>query len=384
MTVFTAALAVQSKVLEEELRAAAEGLPLHISVDRFDLNDSNGAAESRARTPVEILFLETTKVPDLEGLLRELRAAPNPPAVFAVSHEANSTAILEALRAGVSEFLVPPFRAPLIQALDRISTNRPAIRPPKRTGGKILGFLSSKGGCGATTLVSHVARDLPQQTSSKALLVDFDFDAGLLSFLFKTKSSYSLLDAAENLHRLDSSYWKAVVSNGIPGLEIIGSTLNANHDVLTPEVIKEMFRFFRTEYDWILVDLGRGLNPFRLSVLEQCDEACVVTTAEIVALHHCQKIVTRILENGFTMSNLRVILNRPPKDFDITVQELEKMLGAKIYGPITNDYDTLNESYAAGSLAPSNSLFGKAVSELARRIAGLQSEKSKKWFSLLR
>ena len=384
MTVLTAAVAVQSKALEAELRTAAEGLPLHIAVDESDPIDCKEVAVRTARTPVEILFLETSKVHDLEGLLRELRAAPNPPAVFAVSHEANSIAILEALRAGVSEFLIPPFRAPLIQALNRISTNRPAMYPLKRKGGKVLGFLSSKGGCGATTVVSHVARELPEQTSSKALLVDFDFDAGLLSFLFKTKSSYSLLDAAENLHRLDASYWKAVVSNGIPGLEIIGSTVNASPDVLTPEVIEEMFRFFRTEYDWILVDLGRGLNPFRLSVLGQCDEACVVTTAEIVALHHCQKSVTRILENGFTMSNLRVILNRPPKDFDITVQELEKMLGAKIYGPITNDYDTLNESYAAGSLAPPNSSFGKAVSELTRRIAGLQSEKSKKWFSLLR
>jgi len=37
------------------------------------------------------------------------------------------------------------------------------------------------------------------------------------------KSPYSILDAINNLHRLDASYWKALVSNGIPGLEIIPS-----------------------------------------------------------------------------------------------------------------------------------------------------------------
>jgi hypothetical protein len=68
----------------------------------------------------------------------------------------------------------------------------------------------------------------------------------------------------------------------------------------------------------------------------------------------------------------------------VTIQELEKMLGARIHGTIVNDYETLHESYAEGSLAPPASAIGRAIAELARRIAGLQSEKSKKWFSLLK
>jgi pilus assembly protein CpaE len=380
----TAGIVIETKALAEELRASAEGLPVNIVFEQPNIEDSNSFLEMVERIHVQLLFLEISNLNDVPGLVRRIRALPSPPAVFALHTRADSAAILEALRCGASEFLVPPFRTALAQALERIAGERGAQTGPERVGGKVLGFLSAKGGCGATTIACHLARELAKQTGSKALLTDFDFDAGLVSFVFKIKSSYSVVDAAANLHRLDSSYWKAVVSNGMPGLEMIGSPTSANPQTLNPEVMEKMFRFFREEYGWILADLGRGLNLFHLSVLTNCDELYLITTAEIVALHHTQRITTRLIEHGYNPESLRVILNRPPKQFDVTIQELEKMLGARIHGTIVNDYDTLHESYADGTLASATTAIGRGITELARRIAGLQSEKSKKWFSLLK
>ena len=378
-----AGIVVETKALALELRSSAEGLPVNFVFEQHEIGDWTSFAERIERLPIQALFLETSHLDDVPGLVRRIRALASPPAVIALHTQADSAAILEALRGGVSEYLVPPFRSALTKALERIAAERPAPAGPERVGGRVLGFLSAKGGCGATTIACHLARELPKQTASKALLTDFDFDAGLVSFVFKTKSPYSIVDLAANLHRLDSSYWKAVVSNGIPGLDLIGSASSVNVGALTPEVIEKIFRFFRAEYDWVLADLGHGFNPFRLSLLTNCNEVYLITTAEIVALHHTQRIVTRLTESGYNPENLRVILNRPPKQFDVTIQELEKMLGARIHGTIVNDYDTLHESYSQGNLAPPATAIGRSITELARRIAGLQSEKSKKWFSLL-
>jgi pilus assembly protein CpaE len=378
----TAGIVIETKALAEELRASAEDLPVTFVLEQPEIGDWSAFVEKIERLQVHVLFLEISNLDDVPGLVRRIRALPSPPAVFALHTRADSTAILEALRCGVSEYLVPPFQAALAQGLERIAAERQAQAGPERVGGKVLGFLSAKGGCGATTIACHLGRELAKQTASKALLADFDFDAGLASFLIKTKTPYSVVDAALNLHRLDSSYWKAVVSNGIPGLETIASPGSANAHVLTPDAIEKMFRFFRTEYGWVLADIGRGFNSYRLSVLTNCDQAYLVTTTEIVALHHAQRIITRLSESGYNIENLRVILNRPPKQFDVTLEELEKILGARIHGTILNDYGTLNDSYAEGNLAPSASGFGRGITELARRIAGLQTEKSKKWFSL--
>ena len=113
---------------------------------------------------------------------------------------------------------------PLRRALERRSRERGrgAGRPAK--AGKAFGFLSAKGGCGATTLACHVAAELGY-AHQKVLLADLDLDAGMVAFITKTKSVYSILDAVNNLHRLDISYWKALVSNGIPGVEIVSSPL---------------------------------------------------------------------------------------------------------------------------------------------------------------
>jgi pilus assembly protein CpaE len=376
-----AGIVVETRFLSDELRSAAEGLPVKFLFEESEIGDWNAFAEKLERFPVRVLFLETTHLKDVPGLVRRIRSLPSSPAVFALHTEADSAAILQALRGGVSEYLVPPFRNALAQALDRISAERTVQAGPERAGGKVLGFLSAKGGCGATTIACHLARELPKLTGSKTLLADFDLDVGLVSFLFKMKSSYSVIDAAANLHRLDSSYWKAVVSNGIPGLEMLASPGSANSQPLTSEVIEELFRFFRSEYDWVLADLGRGLNSFRLSVLTNCEEVYLITTPEIMALHFTQRTITRLLESGYNLDRLRIILNRCPKQFDVTIQELEKMLGARIFAIVANDYNTLHECSADGVLAPPASAVGRGISGLARRIAGLELEKSKKWFS---
>ena len=87
--------------------------------------------------------------------------------------------------------------------------------------GKMIGFLSAKGGCGATTLACHVASELQNVTQKNVLLADLDLTSGMVGFLMKTPSSYSILDAIKNLSRLDESLWKALVVEHRPGLSVM-------------------------------------------------------------------------------------------------------------------------------------------------------------------
>ena len=123
-----------------------------------------------------------------------------------------------------------------------------------------MGFLSAKGGCGATTIACHTAAELGRQ-DKHVLLADLDLDAGMIRFLMKTKSPYSVLDALNNLHRLDASYWNALISNGMPGLEIIAAPQAlASKQQPNQEQMQNMLTFCRGQYDFSIVDLGRSLN----------------------------------------------------------------------------------------------------------------------------
>lgn len=371
--------------LAAELHSSLQDMAVEILFEETDVNKADAALTRGNSLGMRLLFLDLSRPQQAFSLIRRTKSLNPAISVFALHEIAEPNAILEAMRAGVSEYLVPPFRSTLEIALQRVTASSESPVASLRAGGKVLGFVSAKGGCGATTLACHLARELPRLTGDKALLTDCDFDAGLVSFLFKTKTLYSLADAATNIHRLDASYWKAVVNNGVPGLDMIGAPAGASTQALTPEHLEKVLSFLKNQYGWVLADVGRGLNAFRMSVLTNCDDIYLVTTVEITALHHAQRTVTRLLESGFPQQRLHILLNRPPRQLDVSIAELEKMLGAEIAATIPTDEEVLAESYAEGTLAPPTSAIGRSIVALGRAIAGLQVEKQpKKRFSLFR
>jgi pilus assembly protein CpaE len=279
------------------------------------------------------------------------------------------------MRAGINEYLYPPLQEPLRRALERRSAERSRRRDAgAKAGGKSFAFFSAKGGCGATTLVTHVAAELGRQ-NQKVLLADLDLDSGMVGFITKTKSVYSILDAVNNLHRLDIHYWKALVSNGIPGVEIVSAPLAlASKQQIKDEQVRHVLGFARPHYDWTLVDLGRSLSHMAMAALEEIDEACLVTTLEVPALHQSKQIIQTLLDSGYGKHRIRLILNRSPKRLDITPAELEKMLGVPIFFMVPNDYPELYETYAEGRMLNRNSDLGKQIAKLALKLASLEIE----------
>src|SRR4029077_12347761 len=151
--------------------------------------------------------------------------------------------------AGINEYLYPPLQDSLRRSLERRSLERSRRREGVKGGGKSLGFMSAKGGCGSTTLVCHVAAELGR-LNQRVLLTDLDLDAGMVGFITKTKSVYSILDAVNNLHRLDIHYWRALVSNGIPRVEIISSPLAlASKQQPQGDQLRQFLAFAKPHYD---------------------------------------------------------------------------------------------------------------------------------------
>jgi ABC-type phosphate/phosphonate transport system substrate-binding protein len=70
-------------------------------------------------------------------------------------------------------------------------------------------------------------------------------------------------------------------------------------------------------------------------------------------------------------------LNRAPKRYEISMGELEKMLGMPVYTSLPSDYQALNESYSEGKLLDSGSALGKHFTRLAMKIADVTETKKK-------
>jgi Flp pilus assembly CpaE family ATPase len=91
--------------------------------------------------------------------------------------------------------------------------------------------------------------------------------------------------------------------------------------------------------------------------------------------------VQRLVDSGVQPSRLHLVLNRAPKRYEITMEELEKMLGSPVFAVVPNDYMALNECYADGKLLPAGSALNRHFASLAMKLAGVEPAKKKK-FSL--
>jgi pilus assembly protein CpaE len=373
----TIGLAIENRELWDQAQATLGALPFRVIVEHQDVGDVSNFMDrlERMRPDVVLVDISGWKEP-LEGLVSSIRSAAGDPMIIALNTHAQAESILLSMRAGIQEYLYPPLQEPLRRALEKRSAERSRRNSGGAKGnGKAVAFLSAKGGCGATTLVCHVAAELGR-LNHRVLLSDLDLDTGMVGFITKTKSMYSILDAVNNLHRLDIHYWKALVSNGIPGVEILSSPL-ALGAKQTPreDQVRQVLAFARPHYDWTLVDLGRSLSRLGMSALEEIDEVCVVTTLEVPALHQCKQIIQTLLDGGYGKSRVKLVLNRSPKRLDIAPSELEKMLGLPIFFMVPNDYPELYETYAEGRMLKANSELGKQMARLAAKLANIEEEK---------
>ena len=374
----TIGLAIENREILEGVQSCLAELPFRVIVEQQEVGDLSGLLERVERMRPDVILVDISALRiTLESAVQMIRAVVPETMIIALNTSAETDVILSSLRAGINEYLYPPLNDTLRKALEKRSADRRVRRDGTKSGGKSFGFVSAKGGCGATTLICHVAVELGR-LNQKVLLCDLDLDAGMIGFLTKTKGTYSMIDAVNNLHRLDSSYWRALVSNGIPGVEILGSPVSlASRQTPRDEQLRHVLAFVRPYYEWTLVDLGRSLSRVSMAALEEIDEACLVTTLEVPALHQAKLIVQTLLDSGYGKNRIRLILNRIPKRLDITPDELEKMLGIPIFATVPNDYPELYESYAEGRLLSRTSTLGKEMVRLAVKLSGLEEEKSK-------
>src|ERR1035437_4414316 len=99
--------------------------------------------------------------------------------VMVYSEQKDPDLLLKCMRVGAREFFTLPIDpGTMSEALVRASALRKALRPSKKASGRLLVFLSAKGGSGATTLACNYAVSLAQESQKKTLLIDLNLPLG--------------------------------------------------------------------------------------------------------------------------------------------------------------------------------------------------------------
>jgi pilus assembly protein CpaE len=290
--------------------------------------------------------------------------------VVAVNRTCDPPTLLETMRAGIREFLSPPFEPQMVadslQRLDYLVSQNP---PSVETTDSVYAFLPAKAGAGATTIAVNTSLALAKMRDTRVLLADLDLNCGLVGFMLSlNNTAHSILDAAENALELDENLWPKIISN------------KANLDVLPVGKLRPGFRietaqishilaYARRHYSTICVDLSGMMERYSMEVLQEAKQVFLVATAELPSLHLAREKLA-FLRSQDLDGRVSIILNRSQKRGQISLEEIEKLFGMPIHMTFPNDYAGVHKALTDAKQVDSGSLLGSRFRELAESMSG--------------
>jgi pilus assembly protein CpaE len=321
------------------LRAGA--IPVSVIEDR-------GGRESAASPDLIIADARGDASASMASIER-LRASAPGAGIFAVAAAADPEVILQAMRAGANEFFTwPPVEETFHGAIRRTSARRETAqgaRPPATT----LVFFGAKGGAGATTLSVNCGVELARLSKKSTVIVDLKPGLGEVALFLGVRPRYSLLDAIDNLHRLDREFLKELVVKHKSGLEILaGSDQFDRPGAADGGAIEELFRLLARQYEYILVDAGSQINSCAVAALYTADTIFLVANPDVPSVRNAQRLLERVRQLGACGERVRVLLNRAAEPYPIPPKQIEAALGHPIHHTFPSDYKTVSTALNSG------------------------------------
>jgi pilus assembly protein CpaE len=306
--------------------------------------------------------------------------------VIVYSGQADSDLLLRSMRAGAREFLTLPFdQGTMAEALGRASALRAAVRPSPRTDGKLLVFLSAKGGSGVTTLACNCAVSLAQDSGKRTLLIDLNLPLGDAAINLGIRADHSVVSALENFKRLDSIFFSSLLEKHVSGLSVLAAPSELAPTHVSDDAIDKLLEVAREEFDFVVVDAGSRLDLQSTRVFDKSAIIYLVAQVGIAELRNSNRLIARLTVAGGP--KLQIVLNRyDPRTLEIAEEQIEKALTRQPDWKIPNNYAAVRRMQnTAVSLMQDDSEISQAIREMTRSVSGQKSIfQKRKAFSLFR
>jgi len=335
------------------------------------LADLNSLLDAKASQPDLVLIdiRRGSAVPSQLATLKRQHPATN---VILLTSTLDPAVMLEAMRAGVNECIAEPLQQEDIDA----ALARLLGQQTKAVAGPIFAFVGAKGGVGTTTTAVNVATTLTKLSSAGALLIDLHLAYGDAAVFLGADARFSLLDALENLHRLDAQFLKSLVSRTVSGLDLLASADRPATRLLDVRRLDSVIQLAASQYAYTVLDVPRS----DLTVLDSLDNVAnivVVANQELATVRNAGRMAAA-LRARYPKTSVTTVINRTDGRSEINQQDVEKVVGSRIAHQVPSDYRrALLAMHKGRPLALDNhNQLSASFTALARDLAGVETKKS--------
>jgi pilus assembly protein CpaE len=250
-----------------------------------------------------------------------------------VASESDPTVLIEAMRAGATEFLHEPITsAALEQAVSRLVAHR--VSPVAK--GEAFAFVGAKGGVGTTTTAVNVATALAKVAPSQTLFADLHVAHGDAALLFGAEPRFSIVDALENTHRFDEAFFRGLVTPTKAGADLLASSDRTLGQPGGVQQFRTVVEFAVQHYRYVIIDVPRS-DSSAIDALDAASRIVIVTNQDLSAVRGASRLASALRER-YGRDRVLVIVNRSDKQAEISQADIEKVVAAKVKHMLPSDY----------------------------------------------
>ncbi len=288
--------------------------------------------------------------------LGDIRSAHPDLLLVAAIKDATISLVRTLVRQGIADVVSIPFDAEevLQVALDAVVKNEPRLSANAAIA-PMVSVVRSIGGCGATSIATHLAADLAANdpTGRGAIIVDLDLQFGSVADYLGVTARGSLIDLLEAEDRLDEDLLRSVVGQTSGGLSVIAApeTIMPLESVDIDRLLK-VIQLLRREYSYVVLDLPANSTNWTLSLAMESDAIVLVAELSIPSLRQAKRRLELFSSIGIDPASVEVVVNRLERRMfrTIDLDDVSKTLGHSVLGTIALEQPLVHTAQDQGRL----------------------------------
>ncbi len=307
-------------------------------------NGKDGLALAQRQPPPLILLSDN--LPDLKGLelVRKLRADRRlaDTKILLMSQSVKPDDILAGMQAGANEYVQLRLEAQE-EVLERVRALLPGtapLRPPANPtaplSGKLISFLSAKGGTGTSSLCANLAQLLAEQVSPRrVVVVDLVLPIGSIGQIVGAETDATVVTVSQWPPTAVTPAQLRQKIGPVPGWGFCllpGAPDPEAAQTLAVDRLEPLFTALGQAFDFVLVDFGRALSRISLPIIRKSARIVMVVSSDLSTVSLTGITLKYFEQQEIRRNRVFPILNRAVGLEGLSAAEVERQLSLKIAG----------------------------------------------------
>lgn len=286
-----------------------------------------------------ILEIDPHNRKSMERLGELKRRLPDLPVVAALP-DASVALVRMLVREGVDDVVSLPFKFEelLETAADVLAQHRHRKEDDQRLA-PMFAVVRSIGGCGATSIATHLAAALGERdTSGRGVaIVDLDLQFGAVADYMTAQGRGTVADLLTADERLDGDLVRSIARTSVDNVHVFAAP-----DAIMPleavdtDRLLRVIEAIRRQYSYVVLELPGAWTNWSLSALTAANSVLMVVELSVASLRQARRRLDLFSSVGIEGNQVQLVVNRTERKMfkTIDVGDATATLGRPVLGSV--------------------------------------------------